>query len=130
MVGRDWALDMRILVYIGILLLFFSFQRCKREGIPPFTVHVHNAYDFDITLVGSANRCDYGEDRQTNPLCILRVGERRAYETYGPGRPFMISTYKAGTTEETGFLYYVGKSGKHYQWIVGDDNPVIEINVN
>lgn len=117
---------MKIGHVIGLLLLVLIFQNCKREGVPPFTVHIHNAYDFDITLFGSANRCDYGADRETNPLCTLRAGEQRAYETYGPGRPFRVTTYKVGTTQEVGYLYYVGQSGQHYKWVVGDDNPVIE----
>lgn len=118
---------MRICYFIAMAILFIIAQSCEREGVPPFTVHVHNAYDFDIILSGSANRCDYGENSATNPLCTLRAGEQRAYDTYGPGRPFMISTYKAGTAQEVGSLYYVGRSGKHYRWIVGNDNTVIEI---
>src|SRR5690606_38122105 len=121
------AQNRRHSVCIGILCMLLAIQSCKREDIPPFTIHVYNAYDFDITLFGSANRCDYGEDRETNPLCRLRAGEQRAYETYGPGRPFTITTYKTGTKQEVGSLYYVGKSGKHYRWEVGEDNPVVEI---
>lgn len=118
---------MKTSFYIGILYILLAIPSCKRDGIPPFTIHVHNVYDFDITLVGSDHRCDYGADWETNPLCTLRAGEQRAYETYGPGRPFMVSTYKLGTTEEVGSLYYVGKSGIQYTWIVGDTNHVVEL---
>lgn len=118
---------MKASFYIGILYMLLAIQSCKRDGIPPFTIHVHNAYDFDITLAGADHGCDYGEGRDTHPLCTLRAGEQRAYETYGPGRPFTISTYKAGTKQEVGSLYYVGESGRHYRWVVGEDSPVIEI---
>lgn len=119
---------MRASYFIAIAILFVITQSCDREGVPPFTVHVHNAYDFDITLSGPTNSCDYGENRATNPLCTLRAGEQRAYDTYGPGRSFIINTYKLGTTEEVGSLHYTGKSGLHYKWVVGTDNPVIEMN--
>src|SRR5690606_38689719 len=112
------AQNRRTSACIGILCILLAMQSCKREGISPFTMHVCNMYDFNITLFESANRCDYGEVRETTLLCTFLAGELRAYETYCPGRPFMISTYKVGTTDETGSLYYAGKSGKQYKWVV------------
>lgn len=120
---------MKITVFIGMIAFLFVIQSCNKEGIPPFTVHVHNVYDFDITLSGSADGCDYGNNKETNLLCTLRAGDSRPYETFGPGRPFMVSAYKIGTTEEVGSLYYTGKSGKHYKWVVGESaSQVTEIN--
>src|SRR5690606_41847683 len=99
-----WRRTMKASFYIGFLYMLLAIQSFYRVGIPPFTIHILNAYDFDITLAAADHGCDYGEGRDTHPLCTLRAGEQRAYETYGPGRPFTISTYKAGTKQEVGSL--------------------------
>lgn len=122
MVSRNKMKSIQVISLLLTCTLFFS---CRKEAIPPFTMHVLNAYDFDIILVVAANGCDFSENRKTNPLCSLKAGEQRSFKTYGPGRAFVISTYKEGSTEDVGSLYFVGQSGKNYEWIVGTNNPVL-----